>query len=529
MSLLGSSETSVIGARPEGACNIELPEQAAAFGACSIEAERLIWHPSVHRYFGEECRFYFIRFRTTQGGAGQTPIDRVDAWLSQTQIQSRYVYLLFGYYDVLLRVWAPPARMAAIRDRIMRNKEELFHAREFQVTHCQLMLDMSRIVVDDPAEYLKVQTTLEAIQAVATINDRITNSRQGDAIKKLIQSGLLSCVSGSAITSIGTSRPCFRFATVLQLDAGQVSPVNVHQLQDHIVQFNKTTAEDSKIIRCAIYQGTGFGDFLVSGLVSNHETLTKFSDSLIEKLSLWGVRCRTETHVTATARSIELDVIDPFQGDQPPAESRMIEFLSSQQVGADRIAKSLKDMSPEQHQRLVAVYSGNELSLVQSEFAGYFRDFLRARVFADQRYLQQALMCLLELEGLLVQVWRAECDRNAAQEEALALGRQAGLEKFSLKRMTLADVTTVTGKFESSGRDWVRQRLGLDWLRILRELQDTRNAVAHGKLYVEEDYLDKNWDAIAVRIGELGALFKQVRAICSAEKSAAEGASNGPD
>ena len=63
--------------------------------------------------------------------------------------------------------------------------------------------------------------------------------------------------------------------------------------------------------RCAVYRGTGFGDYIISGLIANHDSLVSFSRNLTHQLERIGLRCRTETYVTAGSESVEINIIDP--------------------------------------------------------------------------------------------------------------------------------------------------------------------------------------------------------------------------
>src|SRR6266508_2647291 len=87
-------------------------ERENPFAGSTFDGPRLIWHPEVHRLFGERCVFFILQIQDPQLGPTE---EEVGLLVSKAGAAARAVYPLYGYYDVLVRAWVTPA----IRDRLV--------------------------------------------------------------------------------------------------------------------------------------------------------------------------------------------------------------------------------------------------------------------------------------------------------------------------------------------------------------------------------------------------------------------------
>jgi hypothetical protein len=491
------------------------------FAANNIYSPRYIWDPRAHRYFGEECSFFFVRFRETHGAADLDALDRADAWLHQFDIQSKYIYKLFGYYDVMVRIWAPATRLTSFRHHLRSLGEEVLAVKEFAVARVQLVLSESRVDQLHEGDYSLIKQNLEPISRLFECSKGIQNPDQREALSILVERGLVYRVTGC--TEEG-SKSGFRFSCVIKMDDLQGARINIEQVLDWIAQYNhQARTKHAGVIRCAVYSGDGFGDFMISGLISDHDTLVYFSSYITRALEKLRVRCRTETHITAGSESIELDVINPSVGEYRPEEIRMLAFLASQQVSTEELAEAGRSMQKSAKERVLSVFSKFEFEFVASDFSRYFQEFLLAKVMGNQVFLQRAMMCLLELEGLLSRAWQNACNQHSAHGSVLAAAVDVGLGKVDIKKLTLKQMIDISGKLQASGAiDWLLNQLGMNWQDILRDLTSVRNDVAHGVLFADATYLTRKWDELASQIGIIGRLYNRTRLLLTGSNTTKE-------
>src|SRR5439155_19788589 len=77
--------------------------QTNPFKASDIIHKRLVWDARVHtELYSEHCHYFWLR--AFQPSTQLIPT--LEACLQQAGVASSCVYLLYGYWDVLIRLWA---------------------------------------------------------------------------------------------------------------------------------------------------------------------------------------------------------------------------------------------------------------------------------------------------------------------------------------------------------------------------------------------------------------------------------------
>src|SRR5947209_11213091 len=83
-----------------------------SFRTTNILSDRYVWDPQAHHEYREHCRYLLLRF----DGPDPADVPRIAKACDRALISSYCVYLIYGYYDVLVRVWCTAQKY----ERLMR-------------------------------------------------------------------------------------------------------------------------------------------------------------------------------------------------------------------------------------------------------------------------------------------------------------------------------------------------------------------------------------------------------------------------
>lgn len=482
------------------------------FRADSIKEPRLVWDATVHKYFLDTCNFFLFRYR-------QTPPDEIKALqdeVTRLGIGSYYAYLLFGHFDALLRVWATAARINRLRGEIRKWAESgtLLEAREFLAQDYRLVFNGAiqtgpKISADGDGKDLFYRHAANINTIAKALNSGLSLSTEPlrQCLRELITDKLVHVANSNQ-----SSAETFRFAVALLPEAGLATNVNLDEIVHWILDFNH--AHQGKLMRAAVYHGIGYGEFLISGIVDSYEAMSWFSQFFRERIE--GKRIRTETYLSSTSRCIVIDRIDPQQDDLSPVEVRLVSFLSSKERDSKFYHNELQKLDRGTREELHEVYNKNEASLLWTPFSDHFRDFLEARVCNENRRLASALAVLLEIEGLLCVCWVASWRKGGSElyGKVKDAASRVNIKDFDPNKPNLSNILDISRKLKKEGQDdLLSSAIGPTWDSVLEGevVKRLRNDVAHGRVLVQADYLDKQWSVIAGKIGEIGQLYNSAR------------------
>ncbi len=104
------------------------PDDAVPLKTKDIGAARANWHPQVHQLLDEDL--YFILFRFTRPRDISAELDEL---MAEAGIQNYSAYIIFGYFDGLLRVWLTPHRWQLLLRCIARRNPQISETRYLKV------------------------------------------------------------------------------------------------------------------------------------------------------------------------------------------------------------------------------------------------------------------------------------------------------------------------------------------------------------------------------------------------------------
>jgi len=145
-----------------------------SFSRRNIHEPRLVWNPAVHELYGEKCYYYLLRMKNPQ----QKLVDVFEAVLKEVGINSYCIYVLYGYYDVLLRIWARPERRATLSHRLEKDARFLaIEAVEEFIAEVVEYMWAGKITPQDVAPYKnRVEDLCRAVAAGSALDAELVSS-----------------------------------------------------------------------------------------------------------------------------------------------------------------------------------------------------------------------------------------------------------------------------------------------------------------------------------------------------------------
>jgi Putative DNA-binding domain len=253
--------------------------------------DRIQWNHRVHEVWaGEQLYFWRLGFFPTYDTSAI--VSHLDAVFHDQHIDSYLGFELFGVYDILLRVWLPPSTsqkgfQMALYERLHEDNLqvlEVFNVWEVlrHWTWESGKEAQTRVLV--PSE--SVMRDRLADDAVAAINDR------GSKAEEFIDA------SKDDLVRPYDHEPGIRFVVVITSSV-QTLTMNARQsLRESICEIVDSA---TSIFNKTLYEGFGFGQFLMMGRVSleNFEAIKR---ELVHPIGRAGigewVQARTYTHIS---------------------------------------------------------------------------------------------------------------------------------------------------------------------------------------------------------------------------------------
>jgi hypothetical protein len=439
-----------------------------------MQEDRLLWHQSVHEIAHEECSFFIFRFRSSSPSEVNQVLEQV---LADQYIESYCLYMLFGHYDALLRVWARPD----IRRRLVAALKEL--PVEIQALR-EMRVDSIHYRDSDP----KVDE-----QLVDTYWPQIEEITRADHDNALLNDHHLhGVIDDLLLKSVVLTAPGLT-ADQLKVYFSIDSSVGSEPDATSVVTRLRTTFASFQPL--AIYVGEGFGRFLVKGVGHSFSELSAVLPSIIDDLAREHLRC--ETFLVLGHRAPEADTIDAvLHSASSPAVARML------RAGGNKLDALVKRRTQDELEEVAKYFNEHAIGLMRedNELGSLAVDVVAAALKDDPWAISASLYYLSELEYFTREYLRRRAlpqafagnwlDVLAVElETAISEGKSGFRSARELRDpggWTLGncvEIARLAMRLSAAFQSVVTTDLGANSIKLLDEAARQRNFVAHGRIY----------------------------------------------
>lgn len=293
---------------------------------------RVLWHHAAHLRQGESLYFWRLGFYPTYDAAAvQTGLREV---LSTAQVRSAVCYELFGPYDILLRVWLPATeRFDSFQDSLIERlaRANLNMCDPFQVARPvrHWLFPHEGLGLRPPDE-----EHLEIADDVQLVHDLECGNADPKTVAELRENRVLAPFRDHLETT-DPNDPGTKFAVVVSGDP-RLTTSQHRQFEETLTGLLDGA---KRLEQKSLYSGSGFGHFLVMGLVKG-EPLSVLTEDLLEPINKANIAtvygARTFTHVSGRAdyvfiRESLIDVIPLTDAASPERPSARPAVSSSEE------------------------------------------------------------------------------------------------------------------------------------------------------------------------------------------------------
>ena len=436
---------------------------------------RYLWHPRVHEHFKEYCHLFLV---TGVEGGGQAVVDELDRICASLEISASSTAIVFGPYDVLLRIWLTDGARARLREefrRLASRNERIAGFLEFQADD----LEYNWTLQADAPSQAKMDNLERDIRHV------VKAQQAGEWTEQSINS--LELLDHSSLVHQVKPGGTFKFYMFLKplRDDGVPIDYAMDQLRESVGSVvNPETV--------TVYAGRGFCTYVLKATTdSYHEVLP-----IVERVqnAARKLRLRSWTLVPAdTSLRSEGETILAILNEMPAA---LDPLLRSETGDRETIRRVILSMPSEQQEALATAYtrSMNELDEQGRE---RLHEILKAVILENRSSINQSLSFLTSIEGdarfLLPKL------ASIAGEEGLMRMRETlrqtpepeiGPEpppKSDVARASLAGLLAALrdiSEFRPVG-EILERAMGPSWQKSTRDIFALRNKYAHSRLTEE--------------------------------------------
>lgn len=457
------------------------------FQSRDVADRRLVWDPAVHELYDEHCSYFLLRMREPDPNIVET----MTHLLVQAQISSFCVYVVYGYYDVLVRVWSTGQKRGRFIDLLDRNATAIESVDEF-LAGSILFLWSQTVEFDDPRELQAFRPDIEIVSRaiLRKIEPPV------DAIDTLMKARLIHTIperhDGIVKFYIALSR----------VPGGVQTKAEFEQLRQAVDRVRPTMKD------LCLYRGRGFANYLIKGVASAYRDIMACTYAITQATQVLDLR--PMTLLIANNDAPEFDHVDVAWVEFETSLLRLEKILGGNS------AQLIAELALPVRNSVGRIFVQFD-NLLRTPFEPIFLAVLHARLSQDVALLAEKLSFLLRLEGMvrkfLVEVWASELGRDWYRTVKEAAG-QCGVSvtKDPVKEYTLHDIVTVTLQMTSHNaipQERIDTILGQSWGVRLSQVKDLRNQVAHGDIYDDDvaKHLFVNWEAMAESVCNVGYLY----------------------
>ena len=480
------------------------------FGSHDLAAPRLVWDADVHtRLFSETCHFFLIRLQQFGGDS----FERIEQLVQEAHVTAYCIYFVFGYYDMLLRIWATAGKRARLVEalNLAAEREQLVdETYEFQAQAVNYLWWPQRVAkrearnatttwpepLPDPNSHLpQIRLISDSIRAGDALNREL--------VKALISAGVLGLKSSYPIGSLKF------FVAITPLPGRSVSTTERPVLEAVHAAF--AWAKD-----VTIYRGFGFASYVVKGVAlraqdaENGDTTPEFDRvgrgalKLAEAIDPFGLRTMTllvSNHDAPESERLDIEWMD-LDASLVQLETYLGHAWTPRIVSLSRPARD----------QISAVFSDFG-DLLRSPSRELLLEILKARIADNPAALSAALSQLAPVEGQLSAVlfrqWRSEFPTDWKQRvfDAAAETTTHPMPDLRTPELQLQGLINVGRKLSNA---YLVGLLGDErWESLLRDYVNIRNHANHGLLLSDESIAQEYRDAwrekvtIALRVARL--------------------------
>lgn len=493
-------------------------DTSGLFVAYDFAQPRLVWDPSVHKYYGEDLSFVVLKLE-------HSPADiysDVRPFVERAGIRSFSVYRLYGYYDALLRIWAP---RPVVQDFLATLQ------RDFQ---CQVAHDFlcHRAYFDDWSEHRdrtddRYLSQYEAdIEAV--LRGTVSPRELQQAVVRLKDASLLHHMDPNT-AFLPSDGPTIKVYCALSRRSG-----TSNNLTGEIRQIREITRQVTGIKVKSLYFGGGAGgpDVILEGLIRSRDypLLDGWINEFYQSLTAHGRYFRPMTLFVADADAREGDVIDLAGFELGDRARRLRRIVNKEYAGY------LNQLTTQEVMQVLEVYDKYRRDFVGTTFERFFLGILEARLGTELELLEEKLTYLQRLERWLREVLEHKILPDAlgrrewfgvvagmiqdAPDEAvpspISGSVKDGDSELPSRKLTLGQYARVLRRLLKEGRvsqQSMENALGPGWQARLTSAADLRNAWAHGSLksLLTRGGSWNGWPVVAEQACEAGILFLRLQ------------------
>lgn len=349
------------------------------FESADLGEKRLVWDQVVHEFAGEGCSFWLFSW----SGKTSELEGHVRALLKKADIENASVYVLYGYYDVLVRAWVTPSERELFTSLLFgEDVRALARFDSFEIDYSRWSMVRGEATSEDVAEYLN---EIHRLASGAEFT-------QGD-INQVLEAGLVHVHDTRELE--GASE-CLKVYLAFSQPNGN-SEVDAAK---RALRIDQVIGELEFLLMPSVYFGRG-PDFycLVKGFIAPKDIGDLYShvDELEGRLAEQGLELEPMTLITARYKSeSDFDGLRLERQEVSVEERQLRSFLS------EEAAYSWTSLDGDFRNSVLATF-GDHWEAVRTTPAS--KDLLlrlvETAVLQDKQMLNATLSMLFDIERLL--------------------------------------------------------------------------------------------------------------------------------
>jgi len=438
----------------------------------------IVWHPSVHKLYGEDLHYFLIRARFF----GATFADHVKRALDTAGVRGYCAYEVFGDYDILVRAWVTRTKREAFRSAMSESPQVAAMA-EFEAHTVRYVWSEKQNLVRDAA----VRTAVVRCGGRSRLREFQENPEDDGHLRgELLKEGvLLDYRHISAADSAKVKFYCFFDIAISHQVEKIADGLATHVRKQHI-----------DMPSLCVGTGAGCGPILLKGVADTIYDISNAIVSILETFPYTGLV--SKTYVVARRGWSDSDDVDfSFTGDFELA-LRYADMLQIEISVLDGLKPTIKRRF---ERKFEALQNDPELAVFRDE--SLFRALFGALAYQHTRTLKHELYFVVEMEAALREFTKhfmseVYDDTRWPARVLPQLAGRVGLDATKgFDRYTMAEVISVLGAVDTEKDSRVTEALGPKWQTTLRTLtSEVRNKWAHATLDDDEWLEEPQWEEL---------------------------------